>query len=573
MKQMLISIFQSNRKFRLLLVIVAIVIVNSLVMFQAIILPRLSDKFYGRIVEANHYGNSSTLIALSQHMNYLFSLHSESLTEVRIQSNSTESIQDYLNIMRTLPGAKNVYCLLDGKKIITIDGVNINEAITDSLRNMRNLFKSYNRGALGHPKKFHNYIMNKIRFVNLYDGVDTLRLILSALDSTGNRFQLVPKKDFDTSMIKYLIITEIDEEWLRKEVPLHMEREFWDNEIFAMWSMADPSKNKEENGAGVLAFGDTLWWVGIKSIETEDEAKGALCEWEYSRHPWFHYRTLTELADDDNWLWKAGWEFRRHKANFWKIYAFTLLIALFLMSLLIIIRRQWLANQIALSHLAHSIKTPVSRIRLDTDSLLKEMVASPAEEREIITAIGNECGRLELAIQGAALSLEKGKRTPNLETCDLNQIFTDTTLAWRQNFDQVGIRLNIKGEGGQLNGQFDSEMTALMIDNLLDNALRHTDLNLSNINKETAVVSVQLSKVAGKAEIVVDDMGAGIPKSQRKNIFKRFKRAKGDAASGVSGLGLGLALVKEIVEAHKGNVFVTDNDAGGARFVVELPIS
>ena len=97
-------------------------------------------------------------------------------------------------------------------------------------------------------------------------------------------------------------------------------------------------------------------------------------------------------------------------------------------------------------------------------------------------------------------------------------------------------------------------------------------LNQENIQKGSAAVTVRLQKINGKGEIVVDDMGGGIPAAERRHIFRRFRRVRGDAASGVSGLGLGLALVKEIAETHGGNVHVTDNDSGGARFVVELAI-
>jgi len=360
-----------------------------------------------------------------------------------------------------------------------------------------------------------------------------------------------------------------------------MTRENWNLRLFAP-KRSDTSEIEDKESSigwqqtlGVMSGSDTLWWYGDRNDKIEEfdfESKSDHCSGFIYRPEGLDLSILVKTTYPKYRNAVAG-GMKKIKVFMWIIQLGALVIILALGILIYLILKQAKRNQITLAYLAHSIKTPVSRIRLDTDSLLEEMVASPAEEREIISAIGNECSRLELAIQGAALSLESGKRRLNQEICDLNQIVSDTAEAWQANFSQTGIKLIINDVGESLVGKFDREMTVLLIDNLLDNALRHTELNLSNIPTGSAAVAIRLANAEGRAEIVVDDMGVGIPKSQRNRIFKRFKRAKGDAASGVSGLGLGLALVKEIAEAHKGKVLVKDSDSGGARFAVELPIS
>ncbi|MCF7811849.1 HAMP domain-containing histidine kinase [bacterium] len=328
--------------------------------------------------------------------------------------------------------------------------------------------------------------------------------------------------------------------------------------------------NQYDFGYGAVRKDDTLYWWGDR---LQRKTESTYYDNVVSRYP------ITVAPDIDlvvvfgerQWYIdvyrSASYVKKFIRVNFIGFIAIVIVLSI----LINLVIKRGKRNQIALAHLAHAVKTPVARIRLDTDSLLEEMVASPDEEREIITAINRECGRMERAVQSAALSLEEGKRTLNLASGNLNKIVTDTVQAWQPQFDQVGIKFKIDSIDEALSGRFDTEMIAIMIDNLLDNALRHTMLNLEKI-EQSAVVSVTLKKSDEKAVITIDDMGGGIPKAERKQIFKRFQRVRGDAASGVSGLGLGLALVKEIAEVHGGMVHVGDNDSGGARFTIELPI-
>jgi signal transduction histidine kinase len=371
----------------------------------------------------------------------------------------------------------------------------------------------------------------------------------------------------------------LDKEWYIKQLPSLLDSLARDNTNLLFFAHRDMDKtwanvedpyaspgNAFKQTIGVLNGKDTLWWYGDRKMDMKYRDS----EWEY-----------IGLIEGFNLTMKIKTEFPRFTDEilagkktirlFFMVFEFMGVLLIVVLSISIAMtNKQASRNQIALAHLAHAIKTPVARIRLDTDSLLEEMVASPDEEREIITAIGRECGRMERAVQSAALSLEEGKRTLNLEAGDLAKLVIDTTQAWQPQFAQAGIKLKIDTIDETFSGRFDAEMIAIMIDNLLDNALRHTMLNLEN-TKQNATVTVTLKRSDGKAEIIIDDMGAGIPAKERKHIFKRFQRVRGDAASGVSGLGLGLALVKEIAEAHNGNVSVSDNDIHGARFVVQLP--
>ena len=99
------------------------------------------------------------------------------------------------------------------------------------------------------------------------------------------------------------------------------------------------------------------------------------------------------------------------------------------------------------------------------------------------------------------------------------------------------------------------------INNLVDNALKYTPAG--------GRVTISARTEAGAAVITVTDNGSGVPIAEREAIFRRLYRS--DASRSQRGLGLGLSLVKAIVESHGGTVTVDDAPGGGARFAVRLP--
>ena len=97
--------------------------------------------------------------------------------------------------------------------------------------------------------------------------------------------------------------------------------------------------------------------------------------------------------------------------------------------------------------------------------------------------------------------------------------------------------------------------------NLVDNAARHAQ----------GRVVVTLRRDDGDVVLVVDDDGPGVPAADRDRIFERFTRLDESRARDAGGVGLGLSMVRAIVERHAGTVTVDDAPGGGARFVVRLP--
>jgi len=101
--------------------------------------------------------------------------------------------------------------------------------------------------------------------------------------------------------------------------------------------------------------------------------------------------------------------------------------------------------------------------------------------------------------------------------------------------------------------------------NLLDNAMKY--------GRKPQQIIVGLEPRGAAACLYVEDEGPGVPPTDRKRIFQRFQRLDRDRQSSIAGTGIGLSVVRDLVTRHGGTCSVTSGERGGARFIVELPLS
>jgi signal transduction histidine kinase len=149
---------------------------------------------------------------------------------------------------------------------------------------------------------------------------------------------------------------------------------------------------------------------------------------------------------------------------------------------------------------------------------------------------------------------EEAAPVSSLPEVDLDELVLDETLRpHRSVIDTTRV------SAGRVRGR--SEQLARVVRNLLDNADRHA----------RSRVSLSLQNGADTVELTVDDDGPGIAPEDRDRVFERFTRLDDGRARDAGGLGLGLSMVKTIVERHGGTVEVVDAPIGGARFAVRLP--
>ncbi len=222
-----------------------------------------------------------------------------------------------------------------------------------------------------------------------------------------------------------------------------------------------------------------------------------------------------------------------------------------------------------LSLASHELKTPIAAIKgyaqLAERRLEHVADSSPgiAATQEILNKINQQADRLTGLVNDLldVSRIQAGKLDLRLESCDLGALCRQA--AEEQELSS-GRRIGLSLPPEPVLVSVDSERLGQVLNNLLTNALKYSDVNRP--------VRLILTCQAQKVQVTVEDEGVGIPKDEMPFIFDRFFRARTARSGPQRGLGLGLAICKEIVERHQGRLWATSEEGKGSRFTFELPL-
>jgi two-component system sensor histidine kinase GlrK len=219
-----------------------------------------------------------------------------------------------------------------------------------------------------------------------------------------------------------------------------------------------------------------------------------------------------------------------------------------------------------LSHVSHEIKTPLVAME-ETTQLLLEEVPGPLQDRQrrLLELHLDGHRRLRRMISDLLdlARMEAGVLDYAFAPGDLTATVRDAAeaLAGTARSRDVEVLLEATDPPGEM--FFDHDRVVQVVQNLLANAIR--------FSPEGGRVDIRVRGDANGARIEVADSGPGVPASERERVFERFHQVPGTVDGSRTSVGLGLAICREIVEAHGGSIHVRDALAGGACFVVELP--
>ena len=218
-----------------------------------------------------------------------------------------------------------------------------------------------------------------------------------------------------------------------------------------------------------------------------------------------------------------------------------------------------------LNAVSHDLKTPLASIVASAGSLLQEDVAWTDEERrEFARAIEEEAGYLNRLV-GNLLDLsriEAGSLRPDKDWYDLSALVDDVLGRLRPVTEQHPIVVDVPDDLPPV--PLDYLEIGDVLFNLIENATKYTPPGTE--------IRVSARQNAEEVRLEVADRGPGIPPQNIRRLFEPFYRAKGPE-SRPTGMGLGLAVAKGLVEAHGGRIWAENAPEGGARFVFALPLS
>jgi two-component system phosphate regulon sensor histidine kinase PhoR len=213
---------------------------------------------------------------------------------------------------------------------------------------------------------------------------------------------------------------------------------------------------------------------------------------------------------------------------------------------------------------AHELRTPLAGLRLYGE-MLAEGLGDPGRAREYARRMAGEAERLGRVVTNVLsfTRLERGALNVHLAAGDLGEAVRDAYQRQQPALEQAGAPVELDLPENLPAIQFDRDAIAHIVQNLLDNAEKYTR------DREDRLITLRIEpREGGQLDLVVRDNGSGVAPGLRRRLFEPFVR--GNEVDGPEGLGLGLVLVKTLVEAQGATIRYEDAPGGGALFRVSF---
>jgi signal transduction histidine kinase/DNA-binding response OmpR family regulator len=220
------------------------------------------------------------------------------------------------------------------------------------------------------------------------------------------------------------------------------------------------------------------------------------------------------------------------------------------------------------ANISHEFRTPLTLIKGQIENVLG-IVRDESVRKKLSVAFNNSNRLNRLINQILDLSkLESGTIKLELINFDIVQLIRTRIASFESLAEKNKIRLKFESVVDKINVNIDKDRIEEVIDNLVSNAIKFTNQN--------GRITVKVEKVfinnSNNAVITVQDSGIGIPEEKLSHIFDRFYRVDNTSTKEYEGSGLGLSIVKELIELHGGTISVQSNVNKGTTFTINLPL-
>ena len=218
-----------------------------------------------------------------------------------------------------------------------------------------------------------------------------------------------------------------------------------------------------------------------------------------------------------------------------------------------------------LSKVSHEFRTPLTSIRLFTQTLLEPRPLTDDQRRQCLQMLDQEGERLSTMI-GRLLDfgrMEAGKMAYHRQPERVDAVIDSALRA----FEPIRLREHV-----ELATSVPPDLPMILADRaMLSQAVLNLLQNAAKYGGDARHIAVTCSAESGHVALSVADLGPGIPRRERRRIFERFYRIDDRLSRKQEGSGLGLAIVRHVAQAHGGTVVVRNRPEGGAEFSILLP--
>ena len=218
------------------------------------------------------------------------------------------------------------------------------------------------------------------------------------------------------------------------------------------------------------------------------------------------------------------------------------------------------------SNVSHELKTPLALLSLFSEILELGRVNSEEKKTEYYRIIRHESLRLNKIIDNILdfSKIEAGRKAYVFAEGDMTEVIEHVLSSYRYQITNSGfdVQTNIQPDLPPVS--IDRDAMEQAISNLLDNAIKYS--------RDVKQLSITTERRGSDLSIEIADRGIGIPRAEQAKVFEKFYRVGTGLVHDVKGSGLGLSLVKHIVEAHNGTISVESEVGKGSRFTILLPL-
>jgi len=219
-----------------------------------------------------------------------------------------------------------------------------------------------------------------------------------------------------------------------------------------------------------------------------------------------------------------------------------------------------------IASVSHEFKTPLTAMGAILERLLSNEVQDPKKVQEYYRTLSHDSERLKRLVKNVLdfTKIEDGKREYRLMATDIARLVRQEVDNFKKENERAGFRVETRIDENLPPVLADEEALKQALHNILDNAAkfsrREKNIDVAVIRREDSV------------EIAVEDRGIGIPENEQKKVFEKFYRGKQASSVSPTGTGLGLTLVKHIMDAHGGEVVIRSQPGNGTCVGLILPL-